>query len=80
MSTHSVSEVFSPPSNFDEIPENPLFDDPDADIILRSCDHREFRVLKLYNQGLPRAPGGHPFRPEFTDCKDYSITSVCPAV
>ncbi len=23
-------------------------DDPDADIILRSCDHHEFRVLKLY--------------------------------
>jgi hypothetical protein len=26
----------------------PRFDDPDADIILRSCDHQEFRVLKLY--------------------------------
>jgi BTB/POZ domain len=25
-----------------------LFDDPDADIILRSCDSQEFRVLKLY--------------------------------
>ena len=23
-------------------------DDPDADIIIRSCDHHEFRVLKLY--------------------------------
>ena len=48
MSSQTVSEVFSPPSNSDEIPENSLFDDPDADIILRSCDHREFRVLKLY--------------------------------
>jgi BTB/POZ domain len=29
-------------------PDNNLFDDPDADIILRSCDSQEFRVLKLY--------------------------------
>ena len=28
--------------------DNNLFDDPDADIILRSCDSQEFRVLKLY--------------------------------
>jgi len=48
MSTQTESEVFSPPSSSREIPENSLFDDPDADIILRSCDHREFRVLKLY--------------------------------
>ena len=48
MSTQTVSEVFSPRSNLGEIPENSLFDDPDADIILRSCDHREFRVLKLH--------------------------------
>ncbi|KAH9976383.1 hypothetical protein BGW80DRAFT_1457182 [Lactifluus volemus] len=27
---------------------NNSFDDPDADIILRSCDSQEFRVLKLY--------------------------------
>ena len=47
MSTQMVSEAFSPPSNLGQIPENSLFDDPDADIILRSCDHREFRVLKL---------------------------------
>lgn len=47
MSTQTVSEVSSLLSNSDEIPENSLFDDPDADIILRSCDHREFRVLKL---------------------------------
>jgi len=46
MSTQTASEVSSPPSNSREIPENSLFDDPDADIILRSCDHREFRVLK----------------------------------
>ena len=47
MSTQTVSEAFSPPSNLGEIQEYLLFDDPDADIILRSCDHREFRVLKL---------------------------------
>lgn len=28
--------------------EDRLFDDPEADIILRSCDRREFRVLKVY--------------------------------
>ncbi|KAH9976384.1 hypothetical protein BGW80DRAFT_1293369 [Lactifluus volemus] len=27
--------------------DNNFFDDPDADVILRSCDSREFRVLKL---------------------------------
>ena len=47
MSTQTVSEAFSPPSNMGEIQEDLLFDDPDADIILRSRDHREFRVLKL---------------------------------
>jgi len=47
MSNQTVSEISSPPSNLSEIPENSLFDDPDADIILRSSDHREFRVLKL---------------------------------
>ncbi len=31
----------------DEHPET-FFDHPDADIILRSCDSQEFRVLKLY--------------------------------
>ena len=46
MSTQMASELSLPPSNSGEIPENSLFDDPDADIILRSCDHREFRVLK----------------------------------
>ena len=25
-----------------------LFDDPDADIIIRSCDSQEFGVLKFY--------------------------------
>ena len=48
MSTQTVSETFSPPSNLGQIPENSHFDDPDADIILRSCDHREFRVLKYH--------------------------------
>ena len=48
MSTQTVSEVSSPPSNLGETPVDPLFDDPDADLILRSCDHRDFRVLKLY--------------------------------
>ena len=48
MSTQTVSEAFSSPSNLGEIPQNSLFDDPDADIILRSSDHREFRVLKYH--------------------------------
>ena len=45
-----VNEPSSPPagSDSDEVVENPLFDDPEADIILRSCDHCEFRVLKVY--------------------------------
>lgn len=30
------------------LPELLLLDDPDADIILRSCDLQEFRVLKIY--------------------------------
>ena len=47
MSTQTVSDISSSPSSLGEIPENSLFDDPDADIVLRSCDHREFRVLKL---------------------------------
>ena len=34
--------------NPDGPPEPLLLDDPDADIILRSCDLREFRTLKLY--------------------------------
>ncbi|KAF8484060.1 hypothetical protein DFH94DRAFT_626150 [Russula ochroleuca] len=33
-------------SSSDEVLE--ILDDPDADIILCSCDHRKFRVLKLY--------------------------------
>ena len=50
MSTLTVSETSLPPSgdSGDEVQENLLFDDPDADIILRSCDNHEFRVLKLY--------------------------------
>ena len=47
MSAQTAGEVSSPPSNSGETPGNSLFDDPDADIILRSCDHHEFRVLKL---------------------------------
>ncbi|KAI9450617.1 hypothetical protein BJY52DRAFT_1419488 [Lactarius psammicola] len=34
--------------NADGPPELLLLDDPDADIILRSCDLQEFRVLKIY--------------------------------
>ena len=48
MSTQTNSQVSSLSSNLGENPADPLFDDPDADIILRSCDDREFRVLKLY--------------------------------
>jgi hypothetical protein len=38
----------SPQTNLDELPETILIDNPDADIILCSCDHHEFRVPKLY--------------------------------
>ena len=48
MSTQAVSEVPSPPSNLNEIPENSPLNHPNADLILRSYDHHEFRVLKLY--------------------------------
>ena len=48
MSTLTVSDVSPPPHNSEESLQNSHFDDPDADIILRSCDHQEFRVLKLY--------------------------------
>ena len=34
--------------NPDGPPELSLLDDPDADIIIRSCDLQEVRVLKLY--------------------------------
>jgi hypothetical protein len=37
-----------PPSGSVASLENVLFDYPEADIILRSCDSYEFRVLKLY--------------------------------
>jgi hypothetical protein len=45
-----ISEPLSPSatSSSDVFPENLLFDDPDADIILQSCDHHEFRLLKLH--------------------------------
>ena len=48
MSTQTVSEAFSPPSNLGEIPENSPLNHPNADLILRSHDHHEFRVLKVY--------------------------------
>jgi len=44
--SRTVSEASSPPSSSVELPGSPLFDDPDADIVLRSCDNHEFRVLK----------------------------------
>jgi BTB/POZ domain len=45
----ATSEGPSDPSrSLRDEPSNKLFDDPDADIILRSCDSQEFRVLKLY--------------------------------
>jgi hypothetical protein len=37
-----------PPSSPDEEAPRTFIDYPDADIILRSCDSQEFRVLKLY--------------------------------
>lgn len=50
MSTRTISEPSSPSatSTSDIFPENLLFDDPDADIIVQSCDHHEFRLLKLH--------------------------------
>jgi hypothetical protein len=48
MSTQMVDEWSSFASPATSSSENQLLDDSDADIILRSCDHREFRVLKLY--------------------------------
>jgi hypothetical protein len=48
MSTQTVSEVPSPSSNLSEIPENSPLNHPNADLILRSNDHHEFRVLKVY--------------------------------
>jgi len=36
------------PSNLDDQPTKTFFDYPDADIVLRSCDSQDFRVLKLY--------------------------------
>lgn len=49
MSTQKISEEESLLLFFSgSLPGVLRFDDPDADIILRSCDHHEFRVLKLY--------------------------------
>jgi hypothetical protein len=48
MSTQIVSDAHSPPTYSDEFLDNLRFEDPDADIVLCSCDHQEFRVLKLY--------------------------------
>jgi len=42
------SDESSPPPNSDEFLEKLRIEDPDADVILCSCDHQEFRVLKLY--------------------------------
>jgi hypothetical protein len=41
-------EVSGSPSSPLIYPENLVFDYPEADVILRSCDFVEFRVLKLY--------------------------------
>jgi len=46
--TQTVSEASAPPSDSHKFPNNPLFDDPDADITLRSSDDHEFRILKFY--------------------------------
>ncbi|KAI0248056.1 hypothetical protein BJV78DRAFT_851427 [Lactifluus subvellereus] len=47
MSTPVLETPFSPPGS-PIFAENLLFDYPEADVILRSCDSFEFRVLKLY--------------------------------
>jgi hypothetical protein len=48
--TTSMSTVDSKSSPSDSVTplENLLFDYPEADVILRSCDSYEFRILKLY--------------------------------
>jgi hypothetical protein len=49
MATHSQFPFISPPpSTLNDEPPRNFIDDPDADIILRSCDSQEFRVLKLF--------------------------------
>ena len=48
MSTQMASDKSSPPPNSEEFLEKLRFEDPDADVILCSCDHQEFRVPKLY--------------------------------
>ena len=51
MTTVPPSPPTSPPcdlSNPDDEPSKKFHDYPDADIILRSCDSQEFRVLKLF--------------------------------
>ena len=48
MTTQMASNESSPPPNPDEFIENLRFEDPDADVILCSCDHQEFRVMKVY--------------------------------
>jgi hypothetical protein len=48
MATAPESSVSSPPLSTDEETSRTLIDYPDGDIILRSCDSQEFRLLKLY--------------------------------
>ena len=54
MSTQTVNVVFS--SDLSENPDDSLFDDPDAEIILRSCDHREFRLGVLKHNVIRSSP------------------------
>jgi hypothetical protein len=44
------------PSNLGGSPQNSLFDDPDADIILRSYDYREFRLGVLKHNVIKASP------------------------
>jgi hypothetical protein len=48
MSTQTDKDSSSLPTSLDELLKDRLLDDSDADIILHSCDHHEFRVLKLH--------------------------------
>ena len=54
MSNQTVNEVVS--SNLSENLDDSLFDDPDADIILRSSDHREFRLGVLKHNVIRSSP------------------------
>jgi hypothetical protein len=75
MSTQTVNEALS--SNLSENPDDSLFDDPDADIILRSCDHREFRLGALKHNVIRSSP---VLREAIQSALDSPTTSTTPSL